>query len=761
MFVTPEPSVPAKLFLYGMKTCGRGSLEKDWLNDDASDFSVARRVLSSNQPLEPEMWLTLASQRFPQFYFHGTLREINVPTPGVEAKPKYVQQYEESSWRRADMTLLAFLRITNEDGEVLRHICQKHERTLWHELEVAYEEEADKKSMLQDLRARYDKDKKEARRCKRTPRTLFQFLVEQEALQGFTLLEDFANAFVPNGEKAIAAMTNSRLNDKFYGQWLVLNCPFRALEDFHTLAPDVMEKVPERYRNFALCMHHAPGFWTDDAAIRGSMELEAVGKAMIDTVLAKVAAQRQIVRKYLAGELSPEDVVPSSVEGSPLPVPATERPSLTRSQKWLRRQLKKYLSVALRAAQATTDQELEECITAAAEHKMLFASGPPGTGKTFVVHQQIDEWKRKGARVLFAVPTGMLASTVRARQPDIDVDTTWGAFLFHKPLQEAAAILTQYDLVVVDEVSMLTALQFQRLVELWKYAEQLPAVVLLGDFWQLPVMDREAQRCELSPAWPTHVKSFEFHEQVRCKSPALQKKLNLLRTSIPSKSQLKHILKNHRAWKTAEPTAYDLQLLWRQHPQTTVVTCTRHGSSLVNELALQVFFRHRHKKSLGKAPLDYEANLENYSIEGSGLQLKKKDKLLPAITELYLGMRVFLTRNISKPDDFVNGMKAEVQAYDERSHCLELLTITGKRLAVHLVTEELPDGRKVTCLPVRLGYACTVPKVQGMTLDHITVWLDAGGCRAAAYVALSRVQDDKDYLIAGQVGTRHFIPAHD
>ena len=743
------------------KKSSLGSLEKDWLNDDASDFSVARRVLSSNQPLEPEMWLTLASKRFKQFYFHGTLKEINVPTPGIEAKPKYLQQYEGSSWRRADMTLLAFLRITNDDGEVLHHIRQKHEQTLWQELEAAYEDEAEKESMLQELRKRYQKENKEAKRCRRAPRTLFQFLVQQEALQSFTSLEDFANEFVPNGEKAIAAMTHSRLNDKFYGQWLVLNCPFRALEDFHALAPDVMEKVPERYRNFALCMHHAPGFWTDDAAIRASMELEAVGKAMIDTVLAKVAAQRHIVRKYLEGGLTLEDEVPSSVGGSPCPDPAVPKPSLTRSQKWLRQQLKNYVSVALRAAQAATDQELEECIATAQGHKMLFASGPPGTGKTFVVHQQIDEWKRKGARVLFAVPTGMLASEVRARQPDIDVDTTWGAFLFHKPLQEAAAILTQYDLVVVDEVSMLTAVQFQRLVELWKYAEQLPAVVLLGDFWQLPVMDKEAQRCELSPAWPTNITTLEFHEQVRCKSPALQKKLNLLRTSIPSKSQLKHILKNHRAWKSAEPAAYDLQLLWRQHPQTTVVTCTRHGSNLVNELALQVLFQDRHKKSLGKAPLDYEANLENYAVEGGGLQLKKKGKLLPALTELYLGMRVLLTRNISKPDDFVNGMKAEVKAYDEKSHCLELLTITGKRLAVHLVTEELADGRKVTCLPVRLGYACTVPKVQGMTLDHITLWLDAGGCRAAAYVALSRVQDDKDYLIAGPVGTRHFIPAHD
>ena len=62
--------------------------------------------------------------------------------------------------------------------------------------------------------------------------------------------------------------------------------------------------------------------------------------------------------------------------------------------------------------------------------------------------------------------------------------------------------------------------------------------------------------------------------------------------------------------------------------------------------------------------------------------------------------------------------------------------------------------------PVRLGYASTVPKVQGMTLPHVTLWLDHPGCRAAAYVAMSRVQKDEDYLIAGLVSPKHFVPAH-
>ena len=104
-------------------------------------------------------------------------------------------------------------------------------------------------------------------------------------------------------------------------------------------------------------------------------------------------------------------------------------------------------------------------------------------------------------------------------------------------------------------------------------------------------------------------------------------------------------------------------------------------------------------------------------------------------------------------------MKAEVCSYDEQSKCLEVMTETRKRLAVHLQTEDVEGAGTVTSFPARLGYAGTVPKIKGATLEHITLWLDRVGCRAAGYVALSRVRENCDYLIAGPLTPRHFTPA--
>ena len=305
---------------------------------------------------------------------------------------------------------------------------------------------------------------------------------------------------------------------------------------------------------------------------------------------------------------------------------------------------------------------------------------------------------------------------------------------------------------------MLTAPHFERILSMWKYADKLPCLVLLGDFWQLPVVEKGVSRCDASGAWDAHVKTIRFREQVRCKCPKLQEKLNILREAQPSMKQLKKkLLRGHRAWTTNEPTAYDILERFRKHEDTTIVTCSRQACARANALAVEAFFEHRHRHPIGNILFDYEANLENYEDKRG---LKKSGALKGAPTDVYKGLKVVLTKNLDKEHDFVNGMLATVESYDERSKCLQVLTRTNQRLAVHMVCNELDDGRKVSCFPVRSGYASTIPKVQGMTVPHITIWLDSIGCRAASYVAMSRVQTDDDYLIAGgPLTVRHFMPA--
>ena len=122
------------------------------------------------------------------------------------------------------------------------------------------------------------------------------------------------------------------------------------------------------------------------------------------------------------------------------------------------------------------------------------------------------------------------------------------------------------------------------------------------------------------------------------------------------------------------------------------------------------------------------------------------------------GLRLHLTKNCDKAGDFVNGMECEVKAWDEGSRCLHVKTVTGKDIAVFQYTDPQPEAQNASYFPIRLGYASTVYKMQGAELPHVTIFLDRPGQRAAAYVAMSRVKRDTDYLFGGHYTKKHFVP---
>ena len=278
--------------------------------------------------------------------------------------------------------------------------------------------------------------------------------------------------------------------------------------------------------------------------------------------------------------------------------------------------------------------------------------------------------------------------------------------------------------------------------------------VFLGDFWQLPGPQKPPSKVTDSPAW-RNVMEINFSVVYRCEDSKLRRKLTALRTSVPSAKLLGKIAdRAHRAWDGAEPVAFDvLSVLRRTDYKTTMVTCTRKGALLLNELAVKVLFQDRHQQPLGELPFDWEADPANFDKDGEAV----KDVQAPP-TQIYAGLRIVLTKNLNKRQDFVNGMGSVIEAYDAASGCLTVETDTGRRLAICKIRERV-SHKDVDYFPARLGYAATVQKIQGQTLDHITLWLDRPFCRAAGYVALSRVRREEDYLIAGDVTPRHFIPA--
>ena len=640
------------------------------------------------------------------------LRWLIAPWPGASTLPAVVKLYQDSDWRREDMSLLEFCRKSNRDGGIARWVIRLHKATGGFR-----PADNDEETRSRNLRA-------------------------------------FANTCPMSGEKLMACDTLSIFNDRWFGQWLALRKPFRDLADL--VLSNVQEKVPAQFHHFANAVLQCPEYWSDDDKIRADLELEATGSDKIETFLAKLRAQRTLVDRFLGGSLAKEDDAGAQEAMREVGLLAGEEDPMFRdvrfneAQQRLEQSLCKLLERAKAARTAASLEEWERLMEEAKTHM----TGPPGTGKTTVIDKCVRKCLSHGGRVLIALPTAQQASRVRAKHPQADVDTCSGAFFLYKDAVEVMDCLTQYDMIAVDEVSQLSKDDFERILQMWEAADKLPVLVFAGDFWQLPGV--QPTRATDSPKW-RGVHQIELHEMWRRKDETLRAKLVALRTAMPDKKLLKRIALRHKAWSGhKEPTAWDLQELYRKVPHTTIATCTRRAAALVNDLSIWVLFTTKKKRQLADLFVDWESNADNFDEDNKFITGKPP---VPMSMKVYRGMRVHITRNVDKGSDFINGMECTVLSFAPTSGCLHILTKTGRNLAVYPITDWVTDCGYVTAYPVRAGYASTIHKLQGAELGHITIWLDVPFMRAAGYVALSRVQRDGDYLLGGIVRRRHFMPA--
>ena len=74
--------------------------------------------------------------------------------------------------------------------------------------------------------------------------------------------------------------------------------------------------------------------------------------------------------------------------------------------------------------------------------------------------------------------------------------------------------------------------------------------------------------------------------------------------------------------------------------------------------------------------------------------------------------------------------------------CVVLRWDSGVDAAVHKVAYENEDGSHYVAYPLELGFACTLAKVQGGTLNHLAIYPDVA-VPGGGYVAVTRVKNHR------------------
>lgn len=297
------------------------------------------------------------------------------------------------------------------------------------------------------------------------------------------------------------------------------------------------------------------------------------------------------------------------------------------------------------------------------------------------------------------------------------------------------------DLLIIDEVSMLTAELLDKLNQLAKKirSNQKPfggiQVMFVGDFYQLPPVNKTDEKTIFafeSDAWREIIHtSIELTIIQRQKDEIFQRILTEARYGKLTKESCE-ILRSRQ----------DLE--WRQNKiKPTLLFPRRAEVDMINEANLRSL---QGKKYHYKARLLYDGLIpENFneSDENFVRVLKQYDNEAPYLLELELAQdtQVMLIANMDMNLGLVNGSRGVVIGFCQATQLpiVEFVNGVVKTIGTHSWPIEEYEFISRSQIPLRLGYACTIHKGQGSSLDSALVDIGSGNFEfGQAYVALSR-----------------------
>lgn len=368
----------------------------------------------------------------------------------------------------------------------------------------------------------------------------------------------------------------------------------------------------------------------------------------------------------------------------------------------------------------------------------VFLTGEPGSGKTHMINQYVAWLRARGIEPAITASTGIAATHIGGLTIH-----SWSGVGIRRGLSEydldiiatnerVAKRIRRARILIIDEVSMLSDFTFDMVDAVCREVRQKNEpfgglqVVLVGDFFQLPPVG-PAPFAFRSRAWRTlNPLVCYLSEQYRQEDTAFLGLLSAVRSGTVD-GRVHGLLASRRADEVRVPR--DLPRLYSHNIDV----------DRINEERLAVISGTvRQFMMTSRGPGALTATL-------------KRGCLSPEILSLKVGARVIFTKN-NPNGSFTNGTLGEVEKFTGDGMPI-VRTIRGRRIYVEPMEWTIADGARVLArisqVPLRLAWAITVHKSQGMTLDAALCDLSQAFEYGQGYVALSRVRSLAGLHIVG------------
>lgn len=387
---------------------------------------------------------------------------------------------------------------------------------------------------------------------------------------------------------------------------------------------------------------------------------------------------------------------------------------------------------------AVLSPEQHHAFVMAQKGKNLFISGPGGTGKSFLLEQIRDFFEHLDRYLVLTASTGVAAVNVGGRTIHSALKTgIKGSVKEILPdlentykIRAMSQKFAPWDALVIDEVSMLSG-DYLDMADLWlrrMKGSDAPfgglQVLFVGDFLQLPPVEKDKtpryRFAFQAPAWEkAKVATVELKKSFRQEDQQFVDMLNRIR----------------RGETGEEILEFFNAAVGRELEDPTRLVPTNREADAINE---QHFARWPGHEKL------YRAELSSKGKYGAKYEQQLgREALAPVNLRLKEGVPVLLLKN-GNDGAYVNGDRGRVTELRDSGITVELER-TGEQVDLRRQEWEKLDGggRRVATMrqyPVRLAWAMTIHKSQGMTLDRVQVDLSKVFAAGQTYVALSRLR---------------------